>query len=120
MALDWLDFDFTEDEHGHGSFDAMAAAAPSQLQSLQAEVLRVLAWVSGQFGAPAPLEEGGAWDYELQGLQEVETPLAVRVDLGANKLSLQPGQPAPPRVTLSLTLTGGEDFCAAFREEFGL
>jgi hypothetical protein len=28
----YLDFEFTEDEHGHGSFDAMAAAAPVQLR----------------------------------------------------------------------------------------
>lgn len=120
MALDWLDFDFSGDEEGHGSFDAMAAASPAQLPALQAEVLRVLAWAESVFGAPAPLEEGGAWDYELQGVQEVATPLDVRVDLSSSKVALQPGKAGAPRVTLSLTLTGSEDFCDAFRAEFGV
>ncbi|NML47236.1 hypothetical protein HHL11_26045 [Ramlibacter sp. G-1-2-2] len=120
MALDWLDFDFSGDEEGHGSFDAMAAALTAQLPALQAEVLRVLAWAEHVFGAPAPLEEGGAWDYELQGVQEVATPLDVSVDLSAHKIALQPGTSASPRFTLSLTVTGSEDFCDAFRAEFGV
>lgn len=118
MNLHYLDFDFSEDEEGHGSFDAMASAAPAQLQALQAELQRVLAWAHRTFGPPAPLEEGGEWDYELQGVQEVPAPLDVRYDAASDRIALQPGPPGTPRITLSLTLTGRQPFCDAFRAEF--
>ena len=120
MELQVLDFDFSGDAHGQGSFDAMAAATPAQLPSLQAEVLRVLAWGERQFGPPAPPDEGGEWDYVLHGVREVATPLAVRWRPAAAKLEFTPGDADPPRVTLTLTLTGTEAFCAAFREAFGV
>src|SRR5262245_16934446 len=50
MALDYLDFDFSGDPDGHGSFDAIASAAPGQLAALQGEVVRVLAWAEREFG----------------------------------------------------------------------
>ena len=119
MNLDYLDFDFSEDAQGHGSFDAMASAAPAQLPALQAEVLRVLDWAQREFGGRrAPLDEGGDWDYELQGVQEVATPLDVAWDAAAARLRLAPGAAGPPRVTLSLTLGGTPQFCAAFRAAF--
>jgi hypothetical protein len=118
-TLHYLDFDHTEDEHGHGSFDAMAAASPGQLPALLAEVERVLDWACAQFGAPGALDEGGEWDCELQGVREVATPLQVRHRPGAG-LDLQPGAAGEPRVTISLTLTGTPAFCAALREAFVL
>ncbi|TFZ04324.1 hypothetical protein [Ramlibacter rhizophilus] len=119
LPLAFLDFDYTEDEDGNGSFDALASAAPAQLSALQAEVLRVLAWAGREFaGAQGPLEAGGEWDFALQGVSEVATPLDVAVDDGT--LRLDPGTPGAPRVTLSLTLSGTPAFCAAFREAFGL
>jgi hypothetical protein len=121
MTLDFLDFDFSEDADGHGTFDAMAAAAPAQLAALQAEVVRVLDWAHREFaGARGPLDEGGDWDYELQGLQEVPTTLAVAYDAGARRLQLRPADTGPARVTLSLTLGGTPAFCDAFRQAFGL
>ncbi len=121
MTLDYLDFDFSEDADGHGSFDAMASAAPAQLPALQAEVLRVLAWAESDFGGRrGPLDEGGDWDCELQGVQEVATPLAVTWDPAGGRLRLEPGAAGAPRVTLSLTLGGTPQFCAAFRAAFGL
>ena len=117
--LQYLDFDDTEDEHGHGSFDAMAAAAPAQLQALLDEVARVLDWAHAQFGAPAALEEGGEWDCELQAVREVATTLDVRHRRGAG-LELRPGATGEPRVTISITLTGTPAFCAALREAFAL
>lgn len=119
MGLAYLDFDFSGDAHGHGSFDAMASATPAQLPALQAEVLAVLDWAERQFGPAAPLEEGGTWDYALHGVREVATPLAVRYVPGAARLDFEPGDPEAPRVTLTLTLTGTEDFCAALRAAFG-
>ncbi|WP_298932871.1 hypothetical protein [uncultured Ramlibacter sp.] len=121
MPLQYLDFDYSEDADGHGSFDAMASAAPAQLAALQAEVLQVLQWAQGEFpSGPAPLDEGGDWDCELQGVQEVATALEVRYDAQAGQLHTQAGAAAAPRTTLSLTLSGTPQFCAALRQAFGL
>lgn len=117
--LHYLEFDFSEDEHGHGSFDAMAGAAPAQLGALQAEVVRVLDWAHAQFGAPGALDEGGEWDFELQGVREVATTLQVAYRPRAG-LALQPGATGEPRVTISVTLTGTPAFCESFRDAFGL
>ena len=118
MRLQYLDFDFSEDDLGHGSFDAMAAVAPAQLPALQAEIVAVLAWAERSFGARTPLDEGGEWDCELQGVEELAMPLAVRYTDG--RLQLAPDGPGTPRTTLSLTLTGTPSFCAALREAFDL
>ena len=117
--LSYLEFDASEDEEGHGSFDAMAAAAPSQLAALQAEIGRVLAWAHAQFGPPAPLDEGGEWDVELQGVRERATTLLVRYRPPAG-LDLKEAGEAAPRTTLSLTISGTPAFCEAFRQAFGL
>jgi len=118
-TLHYLDFDYSEDAHAHGSFDAMAAAAPAQLRGLQDEIARVLDWAHAQFGAPGALDEGGEWDCELQGVRELATPLHVSHRRGEG-LELQPAASDEPRVTLSLTVTGTAAFCAALREAFAL
>lgn len=118
--LDYLDFEFSEDGDGRGSFDAMASAAPAQLAALQAEVAAVLQWAYGAFGEPGPVDEGAEWDCELQGVREEPTPLDVRFDARAGTLDLRPGAVGQPRVTLSLTLGGTPSFCAAFRDAFGV
>ena len=120
MSLDFLDFDFSEDADGHGTFDAMASAQPARLAALEAEIVQVLQWAHREFGAPAPLDDGGAWDCELQAVQEVATALDVRFDAPARRLRMQPRDAAPPRITLTLTLTGTAAFCEAFRAEFPL
>ena len=120
-TLDWLDFDFSDDAQGHGSFDAMASVGQAQWPALQAELARVLDWAHREFaGARAPLDAGGDWDFELQGVQEVPTPLEVDYDEGAGRVTLQPGTPGAARITLSVTLTGTPAFCDAFRRAFGL
>jgi hypothetical protein len=116
--LAYLDFDFSEDEEGHGSFDAMASATPVHLPALQAEVVRVLDWAHDRFGAPRPLEEGGEWDYALQGTRELATALDVRHVPGA--LQLSDTGTATARVTLSLTLGGTPAFCDALRRAFAI
>jgi hypothetical protein len=118
MSLDYLHFDFSGDDEGQGSFDAMAAAVPDQLPALEDELVRVLDWAEREFGPAAPLDEGGEWDYELQGVREASTPL--RVQYGAGALQLNDAGSATPRVTLSLTLTGTPLFCAALREAFDI
>ena len=118
MALHYLDFDFSGDAEGHGSFDAMASAHPDQLPALQAELVRVLDWAERSFGPAAPLDEGGEWDYELQGQREASTRLDVRYATG--RLELRESGAAVPRVTLSLTLSGSAAFCEALRRAFAL
>lgn len=118
MTLDWLEFDYSEDAQGHGSFDAMASAAPAQWPALEAEVVRVLAWAEAAFGAPAPLEEGGDWDRELQCVREVAT--TVDVHFTGKALELQPRETGAPRLTLGLTLSGTPAFCEAFRQAFAI
>jgi len=120
MVLDYLDFDFSGDADGRGSFDAMACVAPGQLAALEAEVLQVLDWAERSFGPAAALDEGGEWDFALHGVREVATPLAVRYVPGAVRLQLNPGAADPPRVTLTLTLSGTEPFCDAFRAAFAV
>jgi hypothetical protein len=117
--LRYLEFDHSEDEHGHESFDAMAAAAPGHLHALQDEVARVLDWACARFGAPGSLDEGAEWDCALHGVREVATPLEVCHRAGAG-LELRAGASGEPRVTLSVTLTGTPAFCAALREAFAL
>lgn len=119
-ALHYLDFDFSEDADGHGSFDAMASAGPAQQPALEAEVIGLLTWAHRSFpGSRAPLEEGGEWDYALHGVLESTQPLEIEHEPGELCLRLmRAGAPAPPRLTLTLTLTGTPAFCAALRQEF--
>lgn len=119
MTLNYLDFDYSEDAHGNGTFDAMASVLPIQLPALHAELVRVLAWAHAQFpDSCGPTEEGGLWQYDLQGVQEVQSPLALDFDAATGHLATRPGTPAPPRTTLTLSVSGSAEFCAALREAF--
>lgn len=119
MTLDFLDFDFSEDGDGNGTFDAMAAVSPVQWPALQAQVERVLAWAHREFpGMRGALEDGGQWDFELQGQREAPTPLELYFDGGTGRLQITEGAPGQPRITLSLTLSGTPAFCDALREAF--
>lgn len=121
MTLDYLDFDYSEDCEGTGTFDAMAAANPAQLPALQAEVAQVLAWAHAQFpGTQGPADEGGEWDYDLTAVQEVTTPLALAFDSTSSTIAVHTGTPAPARTTITLTISGGSALCGALREAFGM
>jgi hypothetical protein len=120
MSLHYLDFDFSEDADGHGTFDAMASAEAARLAALEAEIVQVLQWAQREFGEPAPLDDGGAWDCELQGVQEVATALDVRVDTATGRLDWQPREAGPPRIAFTLTLSGTPAFCEALRAAFGI
>lgn len=101
MTLDYLDFDYSEDTEGIGVFDAMASVRPQHLAAVRAEVEQVLGWANDVFaGRRAPVEDGGEWDYDLQEMQEES--------------------PSEPRHTVTLSISGTEAFCAAFREAFDL
>ena len=96
--LRYLDFDYSEDTEGHGNFDAMATTAPAKTAEVLAEVAQVLAWAEAAFpDARGALDEGAAWDFDLQQTRE-----------------------APDLDTVSFSLGGTAEFCAALRARFGL
>jgi hypothetical protein len=97
MELHYLDFEFSDEESGRGSFDAMASVLPDRLAPLRAEIEAVLAWARQTFGPAGALEDEGEWDYALQELAEPDA-----------------------RTTLSLTVSGSPGFCAAFRARFSI
>ncbi|AGU50143.1 hypothetical protein VAPA_1c30540 [Variovorax paradoxus B4] len=96
--LRYLDFDYSEDTEGHGTFDAMASTVPTRTHEVLAEIAQVLAWADAAYpDARGALDEGAAWDFDLQQTRE-----------------------APELDTVSFSLSGTEDFCAALRERFSL
>ncbi len=121
MTLDYLDFDYSEDAHGHGSFEAMASVPATRLPALQAEIALVLDWACTTFpGQRAPLEEGGEWDYLLEGQQEWGAPDVMVYDEETRRVSSRPGPSGPVRHVVTLALSGSAQFCVALRQHFGL
>lgn len=121
LALDYLDFDYSEDADGTGTFDAMASASPAQVPALHAEIAQVLHWAHTQFPDTwGPQEDGGQWQYDLQGVQEVSTPLAMDFDAGSARIHCVAGTAGAPRTTITLSISGSADFCEALRDAFGL
>ena len=117
--LHYLDFDFSDEETGRGSFDAMASVAAERLPALLAEIAAVLGWAVATFGLNADPEDGGDWDCDLQGIGEPDTPLDVAFDETSGVLSLTPAA-GHARTTLTVTLSGSPEFCSAFKERFGI
>lgn len=121
MALDYLDFEYSEDDQGVGTFDAMASTRAAQAVAVRAEVAQVLGWAHAEFPEScAPLEEGGEWSYDLQSVQEFSVPEQMDYDTETRQLVVHPGVPGAPRHTLSLSVSGSPVFCAAFRQAFGI
>ena len=121
MHLQYLDFDFSEDDEGTATWDAMASATPPQWPALLDEVAQVLGWAHDRFaGQRGPVEEGGDWDFDLQCVQEVVTPQHLHYDPDEQVLRVQNGNASNQRHTLSLSLSGSAQFSAALREHFGL
>lgn len=121
MTLDYLDFDYSEDTEGVGVFDAMASTGAQQVAAVHAEIVQVLAWAHTGFGEPgAPVDDGGDWDYDLQGTQEISLSETIEFDPGSGRLRVQAGPPGAARHTVSLSISGTAAFCAAFRQAFDL
>ena len=119
-ALDYLDFEYSEDDHGHGTFDAMASVLPAHVPALHAELTQVLAWACDTFGPDSgPLDEGCDWDYDLHGVREFTAPERITFNAVTGSLDVQAGAPGKPRHTLTLLLSGTDAFCDAFRQAFG-
>ena len=125
MELHYLEFDYSEDDEGTGTFDAMASVAHAQVAALYAEVSSVLAWAHSQFpDTCAAQEDGGQWQYDLQGVQEQTTPLVldfdVDVDVDDACLRSITGAPAAVRTVVTLSISGSAQVCGALREAFGI
>ena len=59
MDLNYLDFDYSEDADGVGTFDAMASVAPAQIAALHAEISAVLAWAQQHW--PTAMRAATSW-----------------------------------------------------------
>jgi hypothetical protein len=119
MRLNYLEFDYSEDADGIGTFDTLAATATVHHAAVIAEVTAVLAWAYDAFEAQrAPLNDGGEWDYDLQGWREFSAMDVLHFDERSGELSIQSQPAGAARHSVSLSVTGTPGFCAAFRERF--
>ncbi|RZI69612.1 MAG: hypothetical protein EOP79_01010 [Variovorax sp.] len=119
MTPDYLDFDYSEDADGNGSFDAMASVAPQQLPAVHAEIAAVLAWAHDAFaGRRGATDDGGEWDFDLQSHQEFSVPETMRFEEATGMLTVQPGEPGAARHVVSLSIGGSPAFCDALRTQF--
>ncbi|QXZ10321.1 hypothetical protein KUF54_03445 [Comamonas sp. Y33R10-2] len=119
MALDYLEFDYSEDEEGTGTWDAMASVKAERVPALAAEIEAVLRWASHKFvGRQGSIEEGFDWDYDLQAQDDEGEPLDARFDKAQSKLTLQAS--ATGRTTVNLAVSGSVHFADALRERFEL
>lgn len=120
MQMHYLDFDYSEDDAGHSTWDALACVAPARWPALCAEVAQVLAWCTAQ-GAAGALDEGALWDVDVQASAErgqASTALAVPWQAG------QWHTPAAPvdaeRVCIALTISTNAMFSHVFRQRWYL
>ncbi|MEG0002133.1 MAG: hypothetical protein RR720_19800 [Comamonas sp.] len=121
MALDYLDFDYSEDDEGTATWDALASVTTERLPALTTEVEQLLRWASRAFaGRRGPIEEGGDWDFDLHAQQEDGAPLNVRYDESTGRLQLAAAQATGQRTTLGLTLSASAAFSDALRSRFGI
>lgn len=119
MPLDYLDFDYSEDDEGTASWDALASVAAERLPALTAEVEQLLRWASHAFaGRRGPIEEGGDWDYDLHAHQDDGQPLAI--DFDATSARLQHAPATGQRIELGLTLSASAAFSQALRQRYAI
>ena len=119
QVLDYLIFDYSEDEDGNGTWDAMASAPAARRDALFAEVQAVLRWAHRTFPQRCgALEEGNDWDVDLSAQDDSGAPIAARFDEATK--SLQMAEAASGHTTITLTLTGNVAFADALREQFDL
>lgn len=112
MTLDYLDFDYSEDEQGTGTWDAMASVHATRVPALAAEIEQVLLWASREFtGRQGAIDDGGDWDYDLQSQDDDGQPLPVSFDSHTGRLVLPAS--VSGRTTVCLSLAGSPQFGAA-------
>lgn len=120
-ALHYLDFDYSEDAEGTGTWDAIASVPAAHLAALQAEIVQVLAWATATFaGLRGPIEEGGVWDYDLHSEPEGAPLQTLHYDDAARRLLPAIAPHDGQRHTLTLSMSGHAEFAAALRSAFTL
>ena len=121
-ALLYLDFDYSEDDAGHGCLDAMADVPAARAPLVEAELAQVLAWVHAQRSwRLAPLDDGGDWDYLVHATPDGTAPAVLEYDpLRAQFKGSAASALATGRVVYTVTLSAREDLCAALREAFAI
>lgn len=120
MGLYFLSFDYSEDDEGTATWDAVASVPAARLPELQREIVALLAWAHSEFGAVrGPVEDGGLWDYDLQFERDRHPLQALGYDVDARQLQPAPHALPGERVTLTLSLSGGLSFGEAFAARFG-
>lgn len=118
QALNYLIFDVSEDGDST-TWDAMASVPIDRLPALVAEAQAVLRWAQAQFGPAAPLDEGGAWDFDLHAHDDSGgQPVPVRWQPDTATLHLD--APVQGRATLALAISGGQGFAQAMNEAWAL
>jgi hypothetical protein len=119
-SLDYLIFDYSEDDEGTATWDAMATVHAERLPALEQEVLQVLGWAEQQFPQQrGAIDEGATWDFDLSASDAAGHAVALEVDLRA--LSLRhPPMADGDLLTLALTLTGRGAFADAFVQRFAV
>ena len=118
-SLDYLIFDYSEDEEGNGTWDAMASVSAARLSALIAEIESVLTWANRAFpGQRAAIEDGGDWDFDLQAQNDSGDSLIADFDARASKAQIAAAPNGNTNVTL--TISGSAAFADAFREAFDL
>lgn len=112
MTLEYLDFDYSEDEQGIGNWDAMASVQASRVPALAAEIESVLTWAHWHFeGRQGAIDDGGDWDYDLQSQDDEGRALTACFDSRSGKLDLQTSETG--RTTVCLSLAGSAQFGVA-------
>ncbi|MGH8832286.1 MAG: hypothetical protein ACREXV_14520 [Polaromonas sp.] len=120
MSLKYLDFDYSEDTDGIGTFEAMVSTGPEQVPAVQDEIARVLDWAHATFaGTRGPVGEGGRLGLRAAGPAGVHGPAAHRARRRRAPVLCAHGA-GRPRHTVTLSISGTGGFCAAFRQQFGL
>ena len=119
MTLEYLEFDYSEDEEGTGTWDAMASVKAERVPALAAEIAQLLQWAQRQFaGCQGAVEEGMEWDYDLQSQDDEGQSLPAKFDAGSGQLTLLAS--ATGYTTVSLSLSGSARFGDVLRDAFGL
>ncbi|MGD9774251.1 hypothetical protein [Diaphorobacter sp.] len=121
MTLHFLDFDYSEDDEGTATWDAVASVPAHRLAQLQDEVAALLAWAHAEFSAlRGPVEDGGLWDYDLQCERDGQPLLALSFDGRTGQLHPLPAVQPHEWVTLTLSISGAGAFADAFSTRFGI